>query len=74
MKNTTISLDEDVLEAGRGYAQRLGVSFNAWIKKLITDAVSRAPADRMRELLELSDRCAGNSRGKRWNRDELYER
>jgi hypothetical protein len=74
MKNTTISLDENILNDGRKHAERLGLSFNAWLAKLIQAAVRRSPKSNMQSLLMLSDQIAGSSEGKRWSRDEMYER
>ena len=74
MKNTTISIDEQTLEEARSYAGRLGYSFNAWVNKIIENAIRRSPEKSMGELLSLADSCVGNSKGKRWTRDEIYER
>lgn len=74
MKNTTISLDSKALEDGRRHAAKLGLSFSKWVGKLIEDAIRRSPKKNMMELLALSEECAGDSKGKRWTRDEIYER
>ena len=74
MKNTTISIDENILNDGRKHAQSLGLSFNAWLAKLIQGAVRRTSSSNMQALLTLSDRIAGSSEGKRWSRDEIYDR
>ena len=74
MKNTTVSLDEKTLEDARQYAARLGCSFNAWVNKIIEDAIRRSPQKSMSGLLSLADNCAGSSHGKRWTREEIYER
>lgn len=74
MRNTTITLDEQTLEDARQYAGRLGLSFNAWVNQIIETAIRRSPEKSMDQLLKLADSCAGDSRGKRWSKDEIYER
>lgn len=74
MKNTTITLDETTLKGARRYASQLGLSFNAWVKKIITDAIQRSPEESMSTLLSLADQCAGSSGGKSWTKDDIYER
>ena len=74
MKNTTITLDEKTLEDGRRYARQLGQSFNAWVNKLIRDAIKRSQESEMVELLEMSDRIAGDSGGRSWSKEEIYDR
>jgi hypothetical protein len=74
MRNTTIVIDEKTLKDARLHAARLGCSSSAWVNKLTENAMRRSPEKSMRELLELADKCAGNSRGKRWTRDAICER
>jgi hypothetical protein len=74
MRNITITMDEKTLEDARQHAARLGCSFNAWVNKIIEDGVRRSPQKSMSELLALADQCSGNSKGKRWTRDEIYDR
>ena len=74
MKNTTITLDSQTLDIGRKQAEILGFSFSAWINRLIGLAARRSSQKSMQELMGLAERCAGNSGGKRWTKDEIYER
>ena len=69
-----MTIDEKILEDARRHASRLGCSFNAWVNKIIEDAIRRSPQKSMSELLDLADKCAGSSKGRRWTRDEIYER
>ena len=39
MKNITLSIDEDVLQAGRDYARAHNMSFNVLVRKLIEQTV-----------------------------------
>ena len=74
MRNTTITLDEKTLEDARAYAEKLGHSFNSWVNKLIREAIRRSPDASMKDLMHMADQIAGDSKGKRWSRDEIYER
>jgi hypothetical protein len=74
MKNTTITLDEKTLLEGKSYAKRLGLSFNSWLAGLISRAVHHTPAKAMKNLLDQADKIAGDSAGKKWSRDEIYDR
>lgn len=74
MKNTTIVLDEAVLKDARNHAGKLGYSFNAWVNQLIEQALQRPAGSSIRETLKLAKKAGGDSKGKRWTRDEIYER
>ncbi len=74
MKNITLALDEETLEAGRAYARRHRTTLNGLIRELL---VKTAVPDRqaaVREMFRLMDANPGNSHGHRWTRDELYAR
>lgn len=73
MKNVTIALDEEVLKAGREYARKHHTSLNNLIRDLLERIVVRRPAKgAWDELFALADKARGNSKGKRWTREELY--
>lgn len=72
MPNVTISLDENLLKAGRAYAERHNTSLNALIRTMLERTVTQQSEAWLDELMELLDTHAGRSRGKRWSRKELY--
>ena len=72
MPNITISLDEDLLKSGRDYAQRHQTSMNALIRKLLEQTVRFQSDDWLEECFRLMDRAGGNSEGRKWSREELY--
>ena len=74
MKNITLSLDEEVLEAGRSYAQRHQTTLNALVRELLVKAVVTDRQSAVQEMFRLMDAYPGNSQGQRWTRDELYVR
>lgn len=74
MANVTISVSDDLLKAGREYARRHGTSLNALIRELLGKTVSHSESRWPDAFLTAVDRARGNSRGWKWNRDEIYER
>lgn len=73
MPNITISLDEDLLKSGRRYAQAHQTSMNALIRKLLEQTVRFQSEDWLEECFLLMDRAGGNSEGRQWNREDLYD-
>lgn len=73
MPNITISLDEDLLKAGRHYAKKHNTSVNALIRKLLKQTVISQSKDRLDECFVLMDKAKVNSQGKRWKREDLYD-
>jgi len=74
MKNITLSLDEEVLEAGRNYAMRHQTTLNALVRELLVKTVIADRQIAVQEMFRLMDAYPGNSHGERWTRDELYAR
>ena len=72
MPNITISLEEDLVKSGRNYAERHGTSLNALIRKTLKQTIRSESEDWLDECFDLMDQAKGNSRGKRWNREDLY--
>ena len=72
MPNITISLDEELLKSGRRYAEAHQTSMNALIRKLLEQTVRLQSEDWFEECFSLMDRANGNSEGRKWNREELY--
>ena len=73
MKNITISIDEEVLEAGRKYAKTHNTSLNALIRRLLKQTVVKQSSGWLDECFELMDKQKTDSKGKRWKREELYD-
>jgi hypothetical protein len=74
MKNVTLALDEETLNAGRAYAQRHQTTLNALVRDLLVKTVVADRQAAVDEMFRLMDAHPGNSRGRRWTRDELYAR
>ena len=73
MPNVTISLDEDLLKAGRQYAKKHNTSVNALIRKLLEQTVKSQSKDWLDECFKLMDQAEVNSQGKQWKRENLYD-
>ncbi len=74
MKNVTLALDDETLNAGRAYAQRHQTTLNALIRELLEKTVLSDREASIREMFRLMDAYPGNSRGQHWTREELHER
>ncbi len=72
-KNITISLQDDVLKAGREYARKHNLSLNAFIRELLARVVFRKSTTLwLEECFRLMNKAKASSKGKRWKRDDLY--
>lgn len=73
MPNITISLDEDLLKAGRRYAEKHHRSMNALIRRLLEQTIKLRSKDWFNECFELMDRSQANSGGQRWKWEDLND-
>lgn len=71
MPNVTISLSEELLEASRKYASRHNTSLNAMIRAMLHQRVVRAHDNWADELFKSMDKAMGDSKGWKWNREEI---
>jgi hypothetical protein len=74
MKNITLALDEETLDAGREYAQRHGTTLNTLVRELLAKTVLADKKAAIDEMFRLMDTHPGNSHGRRWTREELHAR
>lgn len=73
MCNITLSINDDLLKVGRKYAQEHHMSLNALMRQLLTKAVLKTTKrEWLTECFTAMDKAKGNSRGRKWNREELY--
>ena len=73
MPNITISLDEDLLKAGRQYAREHNTSLNNLLRKLLEQSVKNTSNNWLDECFRLMDRANANSKGQRWKREDIYD-
>ena len=71
--NVTLSLDDQLVSRARKKAEALGKSLNQMIRDYLQSVAGSDDAEQtLKELRELSG--TGNSRGWKFNRDEIHER
>lgn len=75
MPNITLALDADVIERARSLAEAQGKSLNQLVRAYLEDlAGPQNSKELVEEFLRLSAESGGDSKGWRFNRDEVYER
>lgn len=72
MKNITLSIDDDILQAGREYARQHNVSFNVLVRRLIEQTVVQKQSRWLEDTFSLMDQANVSSVGVRWSREGLY--
>jgi hypothetical protein len=73
--NITLSVEDEVIEAARQRAKALGSSVNQLVREYLEQLAGKSdPAADAAEFEKLSRLANGNSRGWRFDRDELHER
>lgn len=74
MPNITLAIDEEILAAGRAYADRHHTTLNALVRDLLARTVTRDRAASVEEMFRLMDEAPGHSGGRRWTRADLHVR
>ena len=72
MKNSTLSMDENVLKAGREYARKHNVSFNVLVRRLVEQTVLSTKDRWLDDTFSLMDKLQVSSKNVTWTREELY--
>jgi hypothetical protein len=72
MRNITLSIDEDILKAGREYARVHDMSFNVLVRRLIEQTVVAKNDLWLEDTFLLMDKANVSSGNQRWTREELY--
>ena len=74
MKNVTLAVEDELLDASREYAHKHHTSLNALIRDLLKRTVrSETENAGLKEFLRLAAQAKGDSKGWKWNREELYD-
>jgi plasmid stability protein len=76
LSNLTITIDEETLKKARIRALTEGTSVNEVLRTFLESyaGVKAEQAAALREIIEIARLSKSRSLGKRWTRDELYER
>ena len=73
--NLTLSIDEEVIQAARRRAEVMGTSVNQLVREYIEQLAGKTdPEADAAEFERLSRIAHGDSRGWKFNREELHER
>ena len=72
MRNITLSIDEDILKAGREYARVHDMSFNVLVRRLIEQTVVAKNDLWLDDTFLLMDKANVSSGNQKWTREELY--
>jgi hypothetical protein len=73
--NLTLSLDDKLLDRARKLAARRGISLNQMIRDYLSEVTGeRSPDELVTELDALWAASGGDSRGWRFDREELHDR
>ena len=73
--NITLSIDDEVVRRARQQAEALGTSVNQLVRDYLNQLVGASdPAADAAEFTRLSRLSHGNSRGWKFNREEIHER
>lgn len=72
MKNVTLSIEDEVLQAGREYARSHNMSFNVLVRRLIEQTVVTRTDQWLNDTFTLMDKVNVHSGTQKWTREELY--
>ena len=73
--NVTLSIEDRVIQRARQRAEALGTSVNQLVREYLEQlAGSTNPEEDAAEFERLSRAAKGNSRGWKFNREEIHER
>ena len=73
--NVTLSIDEGVMKEARRRAEAMGTSVNQLVREFLEQFAGKTdPQADAAEFERLSRAAKGNSRGWKFNREELHER
>lgn len=73
--NLTLSVDEEIVHLARKRAEALGTSVNQMVREYLEQVAGKSKNDVLAdEFVRLSRLSKGNSRGWKFNREELYDR
>lgn len=74
MRNVTLAIDDGLLVAGREYARRNRTTLNNLIRGYLEQlTTNRSNTDWIEETFAMADKAGGNSGGKSWKREDLYD-
>jgi hypothetical protein len=74
MANITLAIDDTLLQKSRATAQQNGTSLNEMIRRFLAETTVEDQGDWYRHYCAVSRQIQGDSRGWKFDREELNER
>ena len=72
MKNVTLSIDEQLLQAGREYARKHNISFNVLVRHLVKQTVVQQSNQWLEDIFSLMDKWDPPSDLTAWDRGDQH--
>jgi antitoxin component of RelBE/YafQ-DinJ toxin-antitoxin module len=73
--NLTLSVDDEVVQQARRRAEAMGKSVNQLVREYLEQLAGKSDREALvAELKELTRNSTGDSRGWKFNREEIHER
>jgi hypothetical protein len=73
--NLTLSIDDEVVRKARQRAEALGTSVNQLVREYLEQLAGKPdPKELAERLRRLSEQAHGDSRGWKFNREEIHDR
>jgi hypothetical protein len=73
--NITLSIDKRLIDRARRLAESQGTSLNQMIRRLLEEATETTSTESLlAELERLWESSVGDSGGRTWSREDLYDR
>jgi antitoxin component of RelBE/YafQ-DinJ toxin-antitoxin module len=73
--NLTLSIDDEVLQKARRHADAMGKSVNQLVREYLQQLAGNTDREALlQEFREMSKHPLGDSKGWKFNRDEIHER
>jgi antitoxin component of RelBE/YafQ-DinJ toxin-antitoxin module len=73
--NLTLSIDDEIVQEARRRAEAMGKSVNQLVREYLEQLAGKSDREALvAELRELTRNSTGDSRGWKFNREEIHER
>jgi DNA-binding transcriptional MocR family regulator len=75
MATITLSLDDNIIDKANEYAQNAGSSINTFVQQIVEESIKKQEDDRwIAGLKKHIKEAHGDSKGRKWTREDLYDR
>jgi len=74
MKNITLSIEENLLQKGRKYAENRKLSFNSLVRELVEKTVEGNSSKWLEDCFARIDKELTKSAKRKWKREVIYNR